>query len=576
MLYNKERPHNFNQMVGQRHIVENIRNQSKEDKWFQVYILAGQFGGGKTTMARIIALASNCKNKDPDGNPCLECENCKSILRCSTTDVVEIDAASNTGVDSVRELKERTEYKPLNLSKKVYIIDEVHMISKQAFNALLKILEEPPKDTLFIMCTTDLRAIPATVRSRSAIYIFEQISFTDILGKIEDVSKERNYNINRDALVLIAKNAQGSMRNAYSLLQQVTSGSKDEIVADDVQKLLGISDPTYVFELLKNIIDAEPGKCVISLEKAAALGKDMSLMVNDMIDIIANAVIAKSASLELVHETEQYKSLLKDIVDMSYLEQLCHIADGLMDIRVDFRKCPEKTTVTVGIIRITSSSINKSILSRLEHIEKILSGKGKDVLFAKENVVQNCTQSNDVELAEDKAVMENVYYEDGVAEDVDTVTEIEETMNETVKDEVNMDEAEVVDDEAETFIETEEIKEEVEEDGVDNNAFDVFSMLEQFNSISNSSFIPDTSITNSETNEIPAKQRRLEERLRLVSSGDSIFETVIMGCARSMNDGILILETPLKPVYDIICAYLYATDIKEVEVKYNPHVALCC
>lgn len=565
MLYNEERPHSFDEMVGQKHIVENLRNQSKEDKWFQVYILAGQFGGGKTTMARIIALASNCKHKEANGNPCLECESCKLILSNGTSDIMEIDAASNTGVDNIRDLKESTSYKPLNLSKKIYIIDEVHMISKQAFNALLKILEEPPQNTIFILCTTDLMAIPATVRSRAAIYIFEQISFADIFAKLENVSNRRSYNISKNALVLIAKNAQGSMRNAYGLLQQITSGSDKCVEESDVQQILGLSDTTYIFDLLKSIINAEPGDCILKLEKAAALGKDMSLMVNDMIDIVANAIIGKSASIDIIHETDKYKELLSEIVSISYLDQLCHIADGLMDIRVNLRRCPEKTTVAVGIIRITTSAITTSFISRLKRLEEMLENGQVVSKEAIPDEIQDKCMDSSVTNSKSADIVSDVYYEDvGKAAGVDVKPN---EINTVIENEI-----------VETVNSTSDMASDIKDEEVIENEmdyFDMFSLFEEFNSINvTAPSIPSEIEQTGKTEDVLSKQRRLEERLKLVSEEDSVFTAALMGCAKSMKDGMLVLETPLKPVYDIVDAYISATNIEEVEVIFDPLITL--
>jgi len=518
MLYNELRPRTFDQVVGQRHIVENIRNQSKENLWFQVYILAGQFGGGKTTMARIIALASNCKNKDTRGNPCLQCENCKCILDDATMDIIEIDAASNRGIDNIRELKDSTVYKPFNLDKKIYIIDEVHMLSKEAFNALLKILEEPPKNIIFILCTTDLKAIPATIRSRAAIYIFEQIPLQDIFKKLKSVASERSINISHDALVLIAKNAQGSMRNAYSLLQQVALSKDDIVSAEDVQNILGLSDPGYIFDLLKDLLNADISKCVQRLEKAAAMGKDMSFLINDMIEIIANAVIAKASSINLIHETEYYKNLLSEIINMADLDHLCHIADGLMDIRMNLKKCPDKTTVSVGFIRIAS---NKSFVSRLERLEKI-------VLRAQEE--KTCGRT---------------YNELFVGDNPDKVDNINIGINTVVSGSVEDKNIDVAKDMT-----------------IKNNDFSFVN-----------DFIPAAASSSSEGENDMTVLKRLMERLETIGD-DLIFNSAMLGCNKTIIENKLILKSPLKPVFKILDAYIQAYKIENVEARFDPSVII--
>jgi DNA polymerase-3 subunit gamma/tau len=636
MLHNEERPHKFDTVVGQRHIVEGISNQSREDKWFQVYIFAGQFGGGKTTMARIVALASNCQQKDSNGNPCLECESCKAILTGTTTDIMEIDAASNTGVDSIRDLKEGTGYMPVNLKNKVYIIDEVHMLSKGAFNALLKVLEEPPEYTMFILCTTDLKAIPVTVRSRAATYIFEQIAYSDIYNKLLEVADNHSYGISKDAVALIAKNAQGAMRNAYSLLQQVTSGSSINVEAEDVQRILGLTDPSYLFSLLKNIILANMAECISLVEQAASLGKDMSIMINDLIDIVSDAVIAKSTSVDKIHDTENYKEKLEEIVKISYNEQLCQIADGLMNIRVDLRKCPAKTTVVVGIIRITTSTINAAFLSRIEVIEKALQNGNLPVN------VTNPEKSN-MEFSEDKSlspaiieesmptdikhshtniVSETYYEEDVAAVDKDicsnATTDLTDTQDfssiefQPVENNVLCDKTEIEknnitdlpdDCGASTYVSEVDVNKndgrgddlaaDIQNDGTEDenreltqeiiyaDEFDVFSLFDDFNSMSFDNPIEENiSVGDSKKNitsknaENSAKQKQLEERLRLVSEEDKIFSTALQGCKRTMRNGILVLRTPLKPVSIIVQTYLNVSELKEIEVEFDASLSL--
>lgn len=572
MLYNDERPQRFDEMVGQKHIVANIQNQSLHDSWFQVYILAGQFGSGKTTMARIIELAINCSNKDSHGNPCLECDNCKDIIEGRSTDIMEIDAASNTGVDSIRDLKEAVSYLPVNLKKKVYVIDEVHMLSKSAFNALLKVLEEPPKHVVFVLCTTELNAIPATVRSRSAIYIFGQISYEDILGKLDKVSAQRSINISTEALGLIAKNSQGAMRDAYSLLQQVSSGSGNQrIEAEDVRKIIGISDPHYLFDLLKSIVTSKTADCILKIENAVSQGKDLSLMLNELIEIVVDAVVAKSASMDIIRNTEQYKELLSEIVEISYAEQLCHIADGLMDIRIDLRKCPSKTTVIVGLIRITTTTINASILQRLETVENMLNNA---VLPKKELSDKDTIQENKEEN------MSLVH-----ASTTSDVAAVDKEQHIHHGNPSNFSEGMIKEDNTIKNVEEEkEIKEPVLEENIPNDqaenekspkdVFDIFSLLETFNNFSSTGTTQNGHTSDNRDMKDNTKLRMLEARLNLISQDDIIFKTSLYGCVKTMHNGELVLKTPLEPVYKIVNTYLTVSGVNDISVEYDSTVSL--
>ena len=251
-ICNAERPMNFDQMVGQKTVVDNLRQQAIRKEFFQCYILEGQFGSGKTTMARIISRAINCEHPDEHGNPCGCCESCKAVSSGSS-DIVELDAASNTGVDSIRAIKESVDFLPSQLKKKVYIIDEVQKLSSSAFDALLKVLEEPPEHVVFIMCTTESKKIPVTVRSRAACYQFGQISEAEIAGRLIEIAVKYGFSYEENGISLIAKNSCGSMRNAIKLLEQ--SGTTGYgVTEENVTKMLGLTSPDALFAVMETIV----------------------------------------------------------------------------------------------------------------------------------------------------------------------------------------------------------------------------------------------------------------------------------------------------------------------------------
>ena len=221
-IYRKWRPLSFEDVVGQNHITDTLKTELKTNKIAHAYLFCGTRGTGKTTTAKIFSRAVNCEHLTPDGNPCNECESCKGILNGTVMDVSEIDAASNNGVDNIRELREEIIYSPSSSKYKVYIIDEVHMLSKGAFNALLKTLEEPPAHAVFILATTEPHKIPATIRSRCQQFDFRRISKKDITGRIGEIVRGDNISITPDAISLVAELGDGSMRDALSVLDLCT------------------------------------------------------------------------------------------------------------------------------------------------------------------------------------------------------------------------------------------------------------------------------------------------------------------------------------------------------------------
>lgn len=372
MIYNAERPKTFDEMKGQYEIVNNIRNQSKAGNFFSVYILGGQFGSGKTSMSIIITLAANCSHVDENGNPCLECDNCKMILNNQTSDVIELDGASHTGVESIRNLIETVSYMP-TIKKKVYIIDEVHMLSKAAFNALLKTLEEPPEHCIFILCTTEIHAIPVTVRSRAAIYYFGQIKDNDIVEHLEQIAAKYAIQVDDNVYKLIAKNSSGSLRNALALLEQVSKIDK-RVTVKDVEEMLGVSDPKYVFELLGFMLKNDTSNCIKSIEKLTKMGIDLFLLVSDMLDICSDAVIAACSDINELCNTEYYKEQLGELLSLTNQKQICLLANALIKVRSELRKMPTKTTLVVEVIRITTDvqTLSNDVMKRLDFLESKL------------------------------------------------------------------------------------------------------------------------------------------------------------------------------------------------------------
>ena len=268
-LYRKYRPQNFNQLYGQEHIVEAIKNSLDNNKMSHAYLFNGPRGVGKTTIARLIAKGINCLNNGPSSIPCDECDNCKEIVNGSSIDIIEIDAASNRGIDEIRDLKESTGYLPVKCRKKIYIIDEVHMLTKEAFNALLKILEEPPQHILFILATTEIEKIPDTVISRCQRYDFKTLSKQNIVEMLKSVAEKENIKIDEESLNLIYQKSEGSARDSFSIFEQVISNyyHLDEITLELTEKALGLVSSMIHKEFLENIKEAKKEKIIEQIDE---------------------------------------------------------------------------------------------------------------------------------------------------------------------------------------------------------------------------------------------------------------------------------------------------------------------
>ena len=372
-----ERPMNFDQMVGQKTVVENLRQQAIRKEFFQCYILEGQFGSGKTTMARIISRAINCEHPDEHGNPCGCCESCKAVSSGSS-DIVELDAASNTGVDSIRAIKESVDFLPSQLKKKVYIIDEVQKLSGSAFDALLKVLEEPPEHVVFIMCTTELKKIPATVRSRAACYQFGQISEAEIAGRLIEIAVKYGFSYEENGIFLIAKNSCGSMRNAIKLLEQ--SGTTGYgVTEENVTKMLGLTSPDALFAVMETIVGNDMPEMVKRIRTLLNEGANPVSMVGDMLSVLADGIVC-STSEKFDRGTEHYRSLLKALCMITDLTTLGVLAKGLKEVYSDLQYTPDEATLICGLIAMMSKPESKEryleqrITNLEQRVEELLSG----------------------------------------------------------------------------------------------------------------------------------------------------------------------------------------------------------
>ncbi|NLV88406.1 MAG: DNA polymerase III subunit gamma/tau [Tissierellia bacterium] len=292
-LYRQYRPKTFDEVLGQKHITNILKNQILKGNIGHAYLFSGTRGTGKTSTAKIFSRAVNCL-KPEDGNPCNECEICKGILDESIMDVIEMDAASNRKIDDIRELKDKVIYPPSRAKYKVYIIDEVHMLTTEAFNALLKTLEEPPKHLIFILATTEPQKLPQTILSRCQRFDFKRITTKDIIENMKNICNNLKIDIDEEVLRLIARNTDGAMRDALSLLEQCLSFGEGKVTYEDAISILGIVNFDTIFDIVDNIIDKKVEKTLELINQVIENGKDIHQFIKDFIYHFRNLMIVKT------------------------------------------------------------------------------------------------------------------------------------------------------------------------------------------------------------------------------------------------------------------------------------------
>ena len=341
VLARKYRPQSFDDLIGQDVLVQTLTNSIKSERIAHAFVLTGIRGVGKTTTARIIAKALNCISPEADNKPtikpCGVCEQCMSISDDRNQDILEMDAASHTGVNDIREIIENVKYKPISARFKVYIIDEVHMLSNSAFNALLKTLEEPPEHVKFIFATTEIRKIPITILSRCQRFDLKRVSVEDLMKHYENVTNKESYKINSEALKLIAKAASGSVRDGLSILDQAISLSEGTVTEEIVRQMLGTQDSENLYNLFKSIAGSNTEQSLKTIQDMYSKGSDPLLIAQDLLEVcyIITKVKLSEQSLKTLSETEA--TLAQEIsstLEISNISQLwMMLTKGLSEIK---------------------------------------------------------------------------------------------------------------------------------------------------------------------------------------------------------------------------------------------------
>jgi len=329
-LYRKFRPLKFEDMVGQEHITKTIRNQIIAGRVGHAYLLNGGRGTGKTTSAKILARAVNCLNPQ-DGEPCNECEICKAALSGSLTDIVEMDAASNNSVDDIRAIRDEVNFLPTLAKYRVYIIDEVHMLSTGAFNALLKTLEEPPSHVKFILATTEPQKLPATILSRCQRFDFKKISNNDISKRLQYVCDESKIEITKEALSIISILAEGAMRDALSILERCLQEGSQKIDEDLVKDLVGIPKLTFISQIVEAIVESDIEKTITTVEAVMQEGKDLTNLLWELIKYTKDILVWKTTEKLEIYNQEELKQIasISEKVSKERLLQMIYILSEL-------------------------------------------------------------------------------------------------------------------------------------------------------------------------------------------------------------------------------------------------------
>jgi DNA polymerase III subunit gamma/tau len=298
-LYNKWRPQKWDEVVGQQHVIQTLRNAVTGGRVVHAYLFAGPRGTGKTTVARLLAKAINCLDPDPAARPCNQCAHCTAVNEGRFLDLIEIDAASNTSVEDVRDLRDKINFIPNQGQYKVYIIDEVHMLSTAAFNALLKTLEEPPPHAIFVLATTEMHKIPATVLSRCQRHEFRRVPVDDIVGQLKRIVENEKFSAEPEALTLIARQSAGGMRDAISLLDQMASTGK-EITLGLTQIILGTATSQTVVDLVSAVLDRKPAAGMNAIHTALDSGTDPRLLARQVVDYLRALLLIQMDNISMV------------------------------------------------------------------------------------------------------------------------------------------------------------------------------------------------------------------------------------------------------------------------------------
>lgn len=384
-LYRRHRPGSFDEVVGQTHVVRTLRNAVEQGKVHHAYLFVGSRGTGKTSMAKILARSLNCERGGPTVTPCGECESCVTIAAGTSVDVIEMDAASNRSVDDVRELRERVAYAPAGGHWKVYILDEAHMLTKEAWNAFLKTLEEPPPNTVFVLATTEAHKVMATIADRCQRFDFQRPSLEQISEVLTRVAAAESIEVDEGALALIARSAQGSFRDALGTLDQLVAFGGEHVELTDVLEMLGAADAELLFEAVDAVIAEDPKGVLVGVERMARSGRDPSQFARDLLAHLRHLLIAQttgevpSTFVVTATDTARMQAQAGAIGAATLVRTIDELATALTAVR---EGDDARMAVEIALLKAARPDLDPDtagLLRRIERLEKQLDGGGRPV-----------------------------------------------------------------------------------------------------------------------------------------------------------------------------------------------------
>lgn len=414
-LYRKFRPKEFEDVKGQDHIVTTLKNQIKADRIGHAYLFCGTRGTGKTTVAKILARAVNCESP-VDGSPCGQCPSCKAILDGSSMNVIEIDAASNNGVDNIRQIREEVSYRPTEGKYKVYIIDEVHMLSAGAFNALLKTLEEPPSYVIFILATTEAHKIPITILSRCQRYDFHRISIDEIAARLNELMEAENVEVEEKAIRYVAKAGDGSMRDALSLLDQCIAFHLGETLTyENVLEVLGAVDTEVFSRLLRQVLDENVTGAISTLAELVDEGRELGQLVNDFTWYLRNLLLLQSSDdmEDVLDMSSDNIAALKEEAKLIAADTLIRYIKVFSELSNQVKFATQKRIIIeIAIIKLCKPQMEKdyeSLIDRIDSLERKLE-KGIPVQAVPTATIASTTTEAEPQIKKElpKAIPEDV------------------------------------------------------------------------------------------------------------------------------------------------------------------------